>query len=360
MIAALDYDIINNGLWAAVEKSLIKVPQFTFLTSYLFGLQPRATDGDFIELTSQEIGQPELPEQTKKYTDPLLTNYQSGFAGDFIYPQYYLHEEPVDLSDLTRRVSMNEPINAPWSYEQRAIYRLGEKIETKKEQFAVAKEKMCADLIFKGKYSTMDHGDQSSRVKKELKSIDASSSWATDPIDALTSAADKIFSVGGIVPNVLIMHPKDVPSLINNSKIQQILDNRRMELGSIRPGALNKENGASWIGYIVLPSIGTVEVWSYRGNYVEKRGSAPVDVIPRGSAYFGTSDIGKIGYCGLLAKKATARGNVQDKIAAEERYTVYTEDRGDLVKPILQAQTSPAAIITKPANFGIVTGIPEA
>lgn len=353
-IPNLNYDIINNGLWEVTQNIEISIPQYTFLHKFLFGLEPIATSDDFIarQLLQRDI--PALPTETMKYGDPDLENYDEQFSLKDIFPQYYFKEDSVNLSNVANRVSPNEPISAPWSYETRAVYILGQKARYKRAQFEATVEKLCSDMVLTGKYTTKANGDQESDTPSELLNLSVASTWSTNPIKALETAATSIFNQGGTMPRVLILNPADATPLITNSKIMTILDNRRMEMGGIKPTEINAEDGSSYIGRISLPSVGPVDIYTYAGQYKSK--GTKHNFIPQGKAYFGIPNIGRIGYCGLIANI----GGKPGKIAGEYRATAYDTSRGDLVTAKLQTQFSPAAIVTRPSSYGIITGIPAA
>lgn len=351
-VPMINYDIVNNGLWQIDEKAMVKKPSYSFLKQFAFGLPEVATRDDFITQNYQDLGLPTLPNQSMKYTDPDLVNYSESFDVARIYPQYYFNEENVDLSDIQNRVSIDEPVSAPWTFEQRATYLLAQKAAYRRAQYDIAIEKMCADLLFTGKYTAKGIGDQESFAPATLRDINVATAWSSNPLKALSDAGRAIFKEGGIRPTTLIMNPVDIDALLENSKISQILDNRRMMLGNINPSNIDDSLGVQYVGQLSLLGLGWVDIYSYSGSYVSEVNGSPIDLIPTGKAYLGTRNIGKIGYCGLLATVAADGGIVQDKIAAKSRATIYPNRRGDTVTTVLQTQQAPAAIISSPAGFG--------
>lgn len=354
MIPNLNYDIINNGLWEYTQNIRVSVPQYTFLHKFFFGLPPVMTSDDFIARQLLEMDIPELPKESMKYTDPDPVNYSEEFSLKDIYPQYFFKEDSVGLSKVANRVSMDEPISAPWSYETRAVYVIGNAARYRREQYEAAVEKMCSDILLTGKYQTKANGDQTSDTPEDLLDIDVSSKWATDPIKEISNAAREIFGKGGTLPRVIVMNPEDASSLITNSEVMNILDNRRLNLGEITPSAFDEENGTAYVGRISIPSVGPIDIYTYAGQY--KQDKQKHDFLPQGKAILGIQNIGKIGYCGLIANQNGLPG----KIAGEYRATAYDISKGDVVSAKLQTQFSPAAIITRPTSYGVITGIPKA
>jgi hypothetical protein len=89
--------------------------------------------------------------------------------------------------------------------------------------------------------------------------------WAPtfDILGQLSTYAEELQKFG-INPDMLILGSNAAKALMNNEKLQKLLDIRRVEMGEIRPAQL--EGGVRYIGRVVTPVV-SLDLYSYAEWY---------------------------------------------------------------------------------------------
>ena len=132
---------------------------------------------------------------------------------------------------------------------------------TRREEFMCARVKQDGKLIIKGKgvNEVVDYGFEN------LVTVDAADRWTPtfDIMGQLSNIAREM-SKDGINPDMLILGSDAAAMILKNERYLKLLDNRRVEMGEIKPSEL--ENGVSYLGRIIVPGA-SFELYSYNEWY---------------------------------------------------------------------------------------------
>ena len=106
---------------------------------------------------------------------------------------------------------------------------------------------------------------------------------------------DLIIKDSGINPDVVVMAANVVDVFLEDSKIQAVLDNRRIDRGMINPQAL--PNGVTYLGYI--PEIGC-DVYAYDEWYVNPDDDTEYPMVPDNKVWMGSTRAQNTRHYGLI------------------------------------------------------------
>ena len=178
--------------------------------------------------------------------------------------------EPTYNSGLTpedraRRIAAQDIL-----YLQDTIYR--------REEYMCARVKQDGKLVIKGKgvSDVVDYGFEN------IALLDASDRWTPtfDIMGQLQEIAQEMRR-DGINPDMLILGTKAADMLLKNERYLKLLDNRRVEIGEIKPGEL--EQGVGYLGRMIIPGamfdLYTYEEWVPDMNDLDEAGEPKLKPI---------------------------------------------------------------------------------
>ncbi len=336
-----NYEALTQGLARVSVKASAGPKVYDGFTKKFFAGEI-GTDQDVIRLSYEDYGV-SIPEEAARGEDPTRVNYKTPFNESYIQGQYFFPEQEIKLSDAQRRL-FEEPLDKPWSVEERELYLAAKVRDRMAKTFAYAKQKVVSDAVFTGKFTTKNGGEQSFPVTASNLAL-SGATLSTKPIEVLSKACLPLIKKGHMI-NTLLLNPEDAITLAAGTGWKSVLDTRNINTMLDTVGA--DADGFAYLG--VIPSVGSgnLKVYAYYGTV-----DGSTYFIPKGKALLLGEPIGVMGYCGVLANV----GGVQGQVAANEVYTVYGKDRGALVVTMIQGQTSPCPIITGIDNYGVLTSI---
>ncbi len=135
---------------------------------------------------------------------------------------------------------------------------------SRREEFMCARVKQDGKLIIKGRgvNEIVDYGFENITI------VDASDRWTpTFDIMGQLSAITREMSKDGINPDMLILGSDAAAMILKNERYLKLLDNRRVEIGEIKPSEL--ENGVSYLGRVIVPGA-SFELYSYNEWYPDE------------------------------------------------------------------------------------------
>ena len=155
---------------------------------------------------------------------------------------------------LAQKLLGETPYNSGMTPEDRAakiaaqdILDLQDTI-TRREEYMCARVKQDGKLIIKGKgvNDVVDYGFNN------IIRLSAADRWTEDS-DICGQLSSIAIEMGkdGINPDLLILGQDAAKMLLSNKKFLKLLDNRRAEMGEIKPSEL--EGGVSYLGRMVVP-----------------------------------------------------------------------------------------------------------
>lgn len=348
---AYDINIVKQGVYKVPVKVKTASSNFMFLQNVLFGEPSISDNGDSIAYDYGRKGV-KLPKEAIKGADPTRVNMGSEFNEKHIFGMYFNDEDQVEVKQAENRVCMDEPLDAPWSVEQRLTYLLAEKRDDIIQSHKLATEKACAETILEGSFETRNGGTQSFPMTSSLLSTSGANLFSA-PVKTLTAAAKALLKVSGAKATMLTMNPDDAIKLLQSSEVKDLLDNRRV-IGNEAWFKAIDENGASYCGTLMIPGLGNIEVISYFGGYEDSTGYHYY--IPQGKAILSPKTVGCLGYCGVYVDN----GVVSGKVAMDHGTYIYAPEGALPHAAHVQVQSAPAPVLTAIDRYCVFTNIPNA
>ena len=148
----------------------------------------------------------------------------------------------------------------------------------RREEYMCARVKQDGKLTIKGTgiNEVVDYGFENIAV------LDASDRWTTtfDIMGQLREIAQEMRK-DGVNPDMLILGSAAANMLLQNERYLKLLDNRRVEIGEIKPGELEK--GVGYLGRMIVPGamfdLYTYEEWVPDTNDLDDNGDPKLKPI---------------------------------------------------------------------------------
>lgn len=345
---AYNINVVKQGVYKIPVKAKIADANYKFLQNVLFGQPSVSSNDDYIMMDYQSRGV-KIATEAIKGADPTRVNYGAGFNEKAIFGLYYNDEDQVSVAQADNRVSMDEPLDAPWDVETRLAYLLSDKRDEIIASHEQTFEKACATAALTGSFTARNEGTQSFPITSSLLSV-SGANMSSAPIATLTAGAKAIIKKTGAKPTMLVMNPDDAVTLLQSAAMQKLLDNRRV-LGNENFFKAIDENGASYCGSVNVPGIGSIDIVSYFGGY-DNAGSFTY-FIPQGSAILCPATIGCKGYCGVYVES----GDFTGKTAVDHGVHIWAKDGSLPNVTHVQVQSAPTPIITAIDRYCVFTSI---
>ena len=177
----------------------------------------------------------------------------------------------VEANDVEQRLPGETIYDLQESPEQRAARILGEDLAEAKGRIVNRKEYMAAQLLNSGVVNCDGDGteleidfEMPATHKITLTNTDLWTNDASDPIADIEEWVELVAEDSGIYPTDLILGKDSAAAFRGNKKILELIDNRRVELGTLQPEMIAQ--GVRRLMY--LPSC-NVTVWQYSASYVD-------------------------------------------------------------------------------------------
>lgn len=213
------------------------------------------------------------------------------------YKVPYLKPKRItSAEDLLKRAS-GSAIHNPLRLAERSAEELGKDLVDLSQSIDRRIEWMAASAMTTGKIivsGVVDEGDDAAVVDDEIDfGLDASHNitlvgaalWTdagSDPIANLRTWKRKIAQDSGLSARAAVLGASVAEAFINNAKVKDVLSNRRMELGQIKPEELPE--GVTYLGYLNDPGL---DLYAYDEWYLDDAGveqpMIPVDRIVMGA-----------------------------------------------------------------------------
>lgn len=267
-----------------------------------------------------------------------------GYTTEHFEPPYLKPKMKTDAEDLLKR-QPGEIIFGNRTPQQAAQSRLGRDMGTLDETITRREEQMAADVLADGKVTVK--GDGVDRVidfgldSTHNLGTDDVTTWGNSsakPIELLKSGRRTIIQDAGINPDVVIMGSKAVDTFISHSNVQDKLDNRRMNLGTINPQ--NLPEGVTYYG--MIPEIGC-DIYSYDAWYVDPATGSETAMIDEKSVHMASTN----------ARANTLYAMIQDVEAGNAAVTRFPKSwvQPDPSARFLMVQSAPLVSMLQPDAF---------
>lgn len=240
----------------------------TGFLSRFFTLKPGGIyDGEKVAIDIKRIGEAVATVITAS-TGPNENDVNVFTTKEFIPPAYG-EGFPLDVNELLARMAGVDPFTAAYAgYNASLMAKMMDGFTTVDDMIQRAVEIQASQILQTGKLDLPDiNGDSKYVLDFKPKSSHfptVATGWsnpASTPLLDLQALAKTIRINGKINCETLIMGEDALNNFIRNTDVQNLLDNRRMEMGLIDP-RLTADSGATYIGSI---KVGTYvfDIWSY-------------------------------------------------------------------------------------------------
>lgn len=260
----------------AIEQ--IKTPK-TFLRDTIFG-QVETHTTKYVDIDIQKGNR-----RLAAYVSPLLQGKvvtREGFTTNTYEPPYIKEKMITTSQDFLTRDMGTNVYSGGQSAQQKAQKQLGKDIRTlamrcdrtEEVQASQAIQTGIVTAVGDGISATIDFGLLSSH-KPVLTSTDKWDDLTnSDPIADLRTWRDLVSQDAGMVPKDVIMGADAIKNFLRNTKVQALLDNRRIVMGQIDPS--NLPNGVIYWGHLNESGL---DVWEYTEWYYDVGLSTEVPMI---------------------------------------------------------------------------------
>lgn len=155
-------------------------------------------------------------------------------------------------------------------------------------------EQQCAQMMVHGRVDIVGKG-VNHYIDYELpmkKTLTGTSVWgsAGKPLETLSEMAIALME-RGYVPTELIMERSVADVFLADATIKALLDNRRIDLGMIKPGEhTNPFSQAQYFGQFAYPTLGVLNLYTYDGRYKSPETGKPEAYLDTGRILMLTSE----------------------------------------------------------------------
>lgn len=198
---------------------------------------------------------------------------QEGYHTDTFKPPYIKAKKVTTAADLFKRTPGNTLYQTDISPQQRAAQRVGEDLRELQEMITRREEWMAAQALVHGKIHVQGEGVNQSidfqMPTDHYVTLTGNARWThadSNPLKDLRHWQEKVVQDSGLVPRTAVLGRDVLNAFLDHAKVQNMLNNRRMQLGQIDPQDL--PNGAKYWG-----SIDDIDIYSYNEWYLDDAGN---------------------------------------------------------------------------------------
>lgn len=185
-------------------------------------------------------------------------------------PPIYDEEGKINAFDLINREYGQDPFQNP-NYQANAINRAFRVFRECERKVRRAIELMASQVLQTGQLSLIDqNGNTSYALNFQPKATHfptVTTAWSdsgADPLLDIDNLANVIRADGLMDPDMLIFGRSAWRNFINRNDVQNLLDNRRINVGMIAPEM--RGQGATFQGEIIIENY-RYQMWTYSGRY---------------------------------------------------------------------------------------------
>ena len=218
-----------------------------------------------------------------KCTGPNLNDIDEFTTKEFTPPAYG-EAFPVDVNELLERMAGVDPYTAAYTeYSSQLMSIMAKGFMLIDEKIKRAVELQASQILQTGQLTlTNTSGDTVYTLDFKPKGTHFPTvgvSWSAVgavPLQDLQSLADVIRSDGKIDPDMVIMGATALRNFLANDDVKEVLDNRRIDIGAIRPEM--RDSGATFYGFVWVGTY-QIEIWTYPDTYKDPQTGNPAKYI---------------------------------------------------------------------------------
>lgn len=189
-------------------------------------------------------------------SDKPVTVERDGYRVENYTPALLSMKRAITNDTIAQKLLGEAPYNSGLSPEERAQEIAANDLEELTSMIYRKQEYMCARVLQDGKLDIDGKGvhETADFNFTNIENTDSSDKWtATYDIVSKLKTKAQLLRSQGFNPDTLILGVDAAHALIDNNKIQKLLDNRRIVSGQIDPREL--ENGVEYLGGLILPGL---------------------------------------------------------------------------------------------------------
>lgn len=302
-------------------------PKHEFLTKFFFGGEGIMTNDDTYTW-KYDIVKNKLIKDTRRGDNATVQNRDFNYKYEKYTFPYFFVEDSVNRDDRKILAPGEDPAN-PFTDNQRMLYKMKRKVDAIRGDMDLVVEKQSSDILLTGKialnvaeYGDIEFiraGDANFPVSKNIYAEEATDYWSVDGVsiyDRIAYHVHKYWTRRGIKPDTLVVSLDVADLIMNDEKILKLLDNRRVQIGSIKPVDINDDG----MGEVCTISVGgtTLNVLSYAGFYFDGSGTQ-TKYLPTNKVILSRRNIGSVNYGGL---EGISPDGMAISVAGKERIEV--------------------------------------
>lgn len=333
------------SLVAAVEQ--LNKPH-RWLESEFFGERTDVTD-EFVVIEVEKCGRTLAP-----YVSPLHEGkvIDRGTRQVKVIKPAYLKPKMVTHAGEHLKRGLGEQLLGTATPGERDAAQLAKDLDKLSDTIYRRKEVMCRDALFDAKIvikgdgveELVDFGRDASLSGK----LGGSSRWdqsGSDPIAAIREKCDLVLDKSGNAVTRLIMGKAALAAFLAHGKVKDKLDNRRMELGLVKPSQMPK--GVVYVGSLMDPF---VDIYTYTDWYVDPLTGLTVPMVPSKNVIFIADSARRVMHHGVIR-------DYDAGLAAMEIFPKSWVTKDPSVRHLmLQSAPMPVPVeVDATANFDVLT-----
>lgn len=252
--------------------------------SRFFTIKPGGIyNGDKIFIDIERFGEA-VAIAIKKCTGPNLNDIDEFTTKEFEPPSYG-EAFPLDVCDLLNRMAGVDPFTAAGTaYAGQLLGIMTKGFKLIDDKIIRAVELQASQILQTGRLTlTNALGDTVYELDFKPKATHfptVGTSWSTiataTPLDDLGDLAGVIRPDGKVDPNILVMGKVALSNFLKNEDVQDILDNRRIDIGAIRPEMT--DSGATFYGFVWVGTY-RFEIWTYPDTFSDPQTGDPIPYV---------------------------------------------------------------------------------
>lgn len=209
---------------------------------------------------------------------------RDGYERRIFEPPLVAPQRSVTQSTLLQKTLGELPYNSGMTPEDRAAQIVARDLLELQDAIWRREEYMCARVKQDGKLKITGRGVNQvvDYGFSNIETVSATERWVSG-FDILGQLADRAQNLqkSGVNPDMLILGNAAAGALLDNNKIYKLLDNRRVELGEIKPSQL--EHGVTYLGRLIAIGAAfdlyTYNEWYPDNNDLDADGNAKLKPI---------------------------------------------------------------------------------
>ena len=220
----------------------------------------------------------------KRFTGPNLNDFDQFTTKEFEPPSYG-EAFPLDVNDLINRMAGVDPFTDAYnSYASSLVFQINKGFTLVDDKISRAIELQASQILQTGILNLLnENGETVYEVNFQPKATHfptVATAWSdtanADPIADMEALGDVIRADGKLDVNIAIMGKDSMRYFLQNQIVQAQLDNRRIEVGRIRPEFQN--SGMKYWGMVHIGQY-QIELWTYPDTYEDPQTGNPVNYV---------------------------------------------------------------------------------